>query len=132
MPGKHRTKKFFFLKCKLIVFILRNIKIGQYSQYVNRTNIQHSKCGWTAFSLGQDEPATIENSKKWSENDLQIGGCSVDSNEDKWIVHIVYYFSVCHQIAGVKVKLFSDKFFSLKVRDSTELLFLYSKIILHI
>ena len=41
-------------------------------------------------------------------------------------------FSGCHQIAGVKVKLFSDKFFSLKVRDSTELLFLYSKIILHI
>ena len=59
----------------------------------NRTNIEHFQYGWTGtvFSSGQDEPATIENSKKWSENDLQIGACSVDSNEDKWIVHIARY-----------------------------------------
>ena len=73
----------------------------EYSQFVNRNNIHHSQYGWTVFSSGQDEPATIENSKKWTGNDLQIGACSVDSNEDKWIVHIVHY-----QVAGVKVKLF--------------------------
>ena len=58
------------------------MKSDEYSQFVNGNNLHHSQYGWTVFSSGQDELATIEDSKKWSEHDLQFVGCSVDSNED--------------------------------------------------